>query len=237
MNKLLLHKINISKELSNTDLNSVDKFNSIKHYKKSDIISNPDDKGKVYFIIHGRVKEYVSDKNSTYILSILRKGEIFGDFGIDMLPKLYVEALDNATIRILKTEQFNDMVTQDSKLLKNLFEYVYMKLQSTQEKLISSTHDTVAVKLIKLLIQLSKPICISSNDFITEKFTHNELAQMLGVSRQTITVTINKLVKTGLLKKINRVYIFEKHKLITYADNSPNKLGIIKLKLKQISKT
>ncbi len=236
-NLLLRDKINFSKELINIAINSTDKFVYKKQYKKSGVILKPDDKGKVFIILHGRATEYVLDKNTKYILSILSKGEIFGDFGIDVLPKMYVEALDNATVRVLETKQFTDIVEKDPKLLLKIFAYFYMKLQQTQEKLISSSHHTVATRLINLLMQLSNPVNISSKEYMTEKFTHNEISQMLGVSRQTVTVTINKLVKSGLLKKRKRAYILNKEELLKSTDIFDNKLGKIRLKLKQLNKT
>lgn len=225
------------KELSETTLNVIDKLTLKKHFKKLDIITKPGDKGNVYIIVKGRVKVYELNNRNKFIHSILGKGEIFGDFGFDISSHVYIEAIDNAEVHIVKTKQFIDIINQDSKLLLKIFEHFYIKLLITQEKVIFNAHNTISTRLIKLLVQLSKPINTFSTEYITEKFTHNELSQMLGVSRQTITMTINNLKRNGLLKNKKKSFIFDKEQLVKKTNISFNKLDTIKLRLNQMPKS
>jgi len=48
---------------------------------------------------------------------------------------------------------------------------------------------------------------------ISEKFTHEELAQMLGISRQTVTTLINQLEKKGLISRKGKSIQFDPSRL------------------------
>lgn len=214
------------------DFSIGDKF-SKRLFKKSAIISTPKDKDNVYIISKGKVELDEIHNDHKFIHSILRKGEIFGDFGFDIYPPVFTLALENTEITIIKTSQLAEILSQNKKYLFNLLNYFYIKLLIAQEKTVSMAFDDVSTRLIILLWQLSKPTSLSSDKYKTDKFTHQQLAHMLGVSRQTVTVTINNLKEKGLIKNHSKLFTFNKEILTKKAERTFDEIDKIQLKLER----
>ena len=51
------------------------------------------------------------------------------------------------------------------------------------------------------------------SELVTDKFTHEQISQMLGVSRQTITTMISALQKKGIIRRKKKTFIFNQSKL------------------------
>ncbi len=207
--------INVYKECDEKGLAELRKVSEMKTFKKNEVVCKPGDRGMIYIVNKGRVELYVlSDGGEKFILTVLKKGNIFGDFGIDVSSIVFCSAMEPVELETVKTEKFSQMLMEEPKLLFKLFKYFYVRLLSLQVRTISLATDDVMGRLTKLLIQLAKPIDSSSSGlFATDKYTHEQLSQMLGVSRQTITMTLNDLDRRGFLKRKKKTFIFRKEKL------------------------
>ena len=77
---------------------------------------------------------------------------------------------------------------------------LFNRLVHVEKRMSSVAADSAFQRLIKLFLNLGKE---KKEDYmeVSEKFTHEQLAQMLGISRQTVTTIINQLEKKGLIKR------------------------------------
>ena len=67
--------------------------------------------------------------------------------------------------------------------------------------------DNAFGRIVKLLLSLGKKKSQDSME-ISEKFTHEELSQMLGISRQTVSTIINQLERKGLIIRMQKTLQF-----------------------------
>lgn len=84
---------------------------------------------------------------------------------------------------------------------------LFNRLLVVEKRMSSVASDNAFHRFIKLLLSLGKEKSENIME-VTDKFTHEELAQMLGISRQTVTTLINKLEKKGLIKRTQKTLQF-----------------------------
>ena len=89
--------------------------------------------------------------------------------------------------------------------MKSLFN----RLLNMGKRLSSLAADNAFQKVLKLLLSLGKQRQAEDYVVFTDKFTHEELSQMLGVSRQTVTTLINQMEKKGLISRSGKSISFQ----------------------------
>lgn len=97
----------------------------------------------------------------------------------------------------------SDMVAlmHNASVMRRLLEYLLNRLHSLEELLLVTCHDSTKERLAWLLLRLAHEYGRSLNGkiVIELKLTQAELAEMLGLTRETINKHLNTLRKEGLL--------------------------------------
>ncbi len=202
--------------LDKKQLAKIESFFLCKEYKPGEVILKPGDKGRVFFVKKGRVELYqISDDGKKFITEILGPCNIFGDTNSGLTSERFVEAVDNCIVYSIDNEKFDLVLDKSPSISRKLFRQVSHRLALAHQKAASLANDDVLRRFIKLLISLGRRRSESPklHQMITDKYTHEHLAQMIGVSRQTVTTIINELEKKSLVKRVKKKFIFNKSRL------------------------
>lgn len=210
-----IKNVDVFKELSPGKIEELKLLFTTKKYKKRTLITEPGERGKVYVVKSGRIELYEDFPNGKkFIFSILEHGRIFGDFDLDIAPTVYAKAIDDSEVCEISTKAFIILMLSEPKLLLKLFKYFFARLLIFQKKAASFASDDVFHRLVKLLLFLGQPQETAKfTEMITDKFTHEQLSQMLGVSRQTVTTMLSSLQKKGVIKRKKKSFLFDREKL------------------------
>lgn len=172
-------------------------------YKKLDYI---------YLILNGRIKQYFIDyEGQEKTILILSKGDIFGE--ITMFQEDYdlviTETIEPTIVTKINKDTFYKVLNENPILYNELLLMITTKFRI----LMAQIHDTVFLnvkeKLYFLLKRLSIQQGIKTNmgARINMKLTHQELANMIGASRSTVTKILNELEKEKKIKRSGK-YIY-----------------------------
>jgi len=157
----------------------------------------------VFIIKSGRIKIYeISDTGKQIILWFCFPGEIFGlaELNINNDRKIYAESCNKSELLSIHSHDFNQFLFKHHAISLYLIDLLTHRMQLLAEQLLNCTSDDVTTRLIKLLGRFSKYTAASSTHHHSQfKLTHQEIADMLGASRQTITSTISQLKKSGII--------------------------------------
>lgn len=190
-----------------------DKFDLRQHPKRQ-ILFSPDDSDKVGIVRAGKVEVYhLNADGKKTIIDVLGKGSIFGDFGDRISSDIFAETAQPSQVCFIEKESFFTMVSTEPVLAQRLMHHLFDKLAKMEDKVTSIASDNVFDRLVKLILQLSKRD-EKSGSYYTEKYTHEELAQMIGVSRQTVTTILNQLEKEGKIMRDKKQFWFKKGNLL-----------------------
>lgn len=210
MNKKLwyIQQLDLFKGLAKEKLKRVESFFSMRQYCKKEVIFEPGDKDKVFIVKTGQVELYqLNVQGKKVIIERLQPGSIFGDLGTEQESEIFVEATTDSYVCSLSKDKFFSLVSQYSELSEKLMKQLFNRLLLVEKRMSSVATDNAFQRFVKLLLSLGKKKSQDSME-VSEKFTHEELSQMLGISRQTVSTIINQLEKKGLIKRTQKTLQF-----------------------------
>jgi len=217
MNKLwYIQQLDLFKGLAIDKLQNIESLFAMKEYSKREVIFEPGDKDKVFIVKTGQVELYqLSPSGKKVIIERLLPDSFFGDLGTEGESELFVEATTDSYVCSMRKDKFFSLVSQHPELSEKLMKQLFHRLMQVEKRMSSVASDNAFHRLIKLFLNLGKK---KSQDYmeISEKFTHEELAQMLGISRQTVTTLINQLEKKGLISRNGKSIQFDPSRLAQF---------------------
>lgn len=209
-----LGKLDLFKNLSEEQMKTLENLFDMKEYCRREVILDPTHCCKVYIVKTGRVEIYsLTADGKKVIIDILKPGAIFADFGGAFSSGVFVEALDNSYICSIEKEDFFKEVSKESEVAERLMRHLFDRLLKMENKASSLAADSVLKRFLKLLLSLGKPDPKNELHDVTDAFTHEQLAQMIGVSRQTLTSLINQLEKQTLISRSKKRFSFNRSQL------------------------
>lgn len=222
--------------LTDAEKQSLFAIGSFRHYKKDEIVfsagSSCDD---LFILLNGRTKVFeLSQEGKEVILWFCFPGEIFGIadiMGRKKNTKRMVNAQACCALELVAINQseFVDYLYQYPNVALRVIDLLSHRMRELGDMLLNLVSDDVSSRVVKLIMRLAtrygrthgKGVCLDI------PLTHQEMADMIGTSRQTVTMVLGNLKKEGLLKTQQRtIYIQDflkfEHKVASLLDNSRN---------------
>jgi CRP/FNR family cyclic AMP-dependent transcriptional regulator len=161
---------------------------------------------KVYFVKEGTIKiGYIDDDGNEKVKEIIRKGELFGQFSLerDNLHGEFAQAYkDNVSICAFTIDDFERLLKNRPDLALKYSKQVGAKLRNIENRLVNLLNKDVKTRLIHFLWQLVEQNLVenTAEGFCMPNYlTHEDIASLIGSSRQTVTTMINELETEGFL--------------------------------------
>ncbi|MEO3783707.1 Crp/Fnr family transcriptional regulator [Actinocorallia sp. B10E7] len=156
----------------------------------------------VYLIEHGTVKAHTfSEGGKSCILGIYSHDEIFGDSClIGPYRRETATAMTDVLLKRIPRSRFMEIVSSPE-ISADWSCYQVKRLQEQQETItLLITVDSMQ-RLAAILLMLAERLGIRRGDrtIITNRFTHEELAQMVGTTRSRIGLFLKQFQQEGLI--------------------------------------
>lgn len=177
----------------------------LRHYHKGDHVFQAGAPGHyVYFLKAGKIKIYqLSLVGREVILWFCFPGEIFGLAEVARGGGRVVNAraCDYSELLAVSQEQFKKFLADHPQSALLSMRVLSSRLRILGEMFVNLVSDDVNVRIAKLILRLSARfgIRIGREIFLNIPLTHQEIADMVGTSRQTVTTTLSTLKKQGIL--------------------------------------
>lgn len=176
-----------------------------------------------HVITEGLVRIYrVSPEGRTHTLSLLRPLASFNEVAaVDGHINPYnATAVTNATIVRIRHEQFMELLANERTLLQATVQALAHVNRDYIERLEDMTFRTIPSRLAKLFLHESTPYA----EHIAEapsKLTQEDIASILGTTREVVGRALRGLLNAGLLKKKGRaVYVVDRKGLEYLAETN-----------------
>ena len=162
---------------------------------------------KLYFVKDGHIKiGFIDDAGNEIIKEIISKGEIFGQFALEKnnLNGEFARAYKgNVSLCAFSIEDFEELLKKKPGLAVKYSKQVGEKLRRAEFRLVNMLNKDVRTRLLAFFYHLAlmngfdgKADSYSMNNFLT----HDDIAKLIGSTRQTVTTIINQIEEEGLLK-------------------------------------
>jgi len=198
----LLEQINLFSSLNIDELSSIQKKIIIKSFKKNQTILHEEDTNEfMYIILFGSVKVVqMTEDGREILLAIHRSGEFFGEISLidkETLPATVI-AIEDSSIAIISGRDFFSILKENNKILDNLLKIFCARLRESWKriKILSFTN---AEQRVKMLFMKSYSLT-EEGSILNIRLTHQDIANMIGISRETVTRIIDKWRREGNIK-------------------------------------
>jgi CRP/FNR family transcriptional regulator, cyclic AMP receptor protein len=188
----------------------LEELNFVHHFieaKKGDYIYfEAFNHNKLYFIKEGYIRiGFIDDEGNEIIKEIIQQGEIFGQFTLEKnnMNGEFAQAYKaDVSLCAFNINDFEKLLNQRPDIALRYTKQVGNKLRNIQNRLVSLLNKDVKTRLIDFLWQLLQ---LNTEDesldgiCIPNYLTHEDIAHLIGSSRQTVTTMINELAEDGVL--------------------------------------
>jgi len=196
----------IFSELPKETIDKIALAGSRKSYKKDSVILMEEEAGSALFvIISGKVKiSRTSNDGREVILSILDESDFFGEMAIlDGLSRsATVVAIEESELFIIQRNDFLEMLKQFPEISIALLTELTSRLRIADMKIKALSLKDAEGKVATVILQLADDMGkIKQGVVEIEKLPlQQDLANMAGTSRETISRTLHTFAKKGLVE-------------------------------------
>ena len=201
-----LRNVPIFNELSDQELEKIAALGVRKKYKKGSIILLEEETGAALFvIITGKVKIVrMDDDGREVILSILGESDFFGEMAIldGLTRSASVVATSKSELFMIHRRDFLKLLNDYPMVAIALLRELTGRLRKADTQIKSLSLKDAAGRVANVVLQLADEIGMfrKGRVEIDELPLQQDLANMAGTSRETISRMIHKFIKKGYLQ-------------------------------------
>lgn len=217
-----LSRINIFRELPRAIITQLAKITVEKEFSKTELIFGPyDAEERVFVVREGEVEIYqLSPEGKKVIIDILVPGNIFGNSyfgsGYDVDINDFAMARSGVILCIFKKSEFMNIMEKMPQLALNLIGEISRKLNEADSRIRDLALSDATNRLIGELMRFGKKAGkeMGNKIILGTRLTHEELAELTGVTRETVTRVLKKLRQDKIVDiNSSRHFVIDKHKV------------------------
>jgi CRP-like cAMP-binding protein len=184
-------------------------FAAIAHYRRSpkfQFVFMPDEPADYMFLlIKGKIKTGTfSCDGREVIKEILQPETLFGDLSLagELKRSEYAQVLhDEATYLAIKLDDFKKVMSTNQRLLFACLQHITQRLQRVEERLAKLVLKDARERIIEFLLDTAgkEGRRVGYETLVKHQLTQQDIANITGTSRQTVTSVFNDLRKSNLI--------------------------------------
>ena len=171
---------------------------------RTTIIHEGDIPNSLYYITEGSVSVTLEETDGREIvLAYLNRGDFFGEMGLfqdEPERSARVVAKTECEIAEISYEKFHELAKVDPQLIFSLAAQLSSRLQKTSRKVVDLAFLDVTGRVAHALLELTKePDAMTHPDGMQIKITRQEIAKIVGCSREMAGRVLKELETEGLI--------------------------------------
>ncbi len=189
------------------------KFQS-RHYKKGEILIRADDDPQgIFCLTKGYVRQYTISKSGAELtLHILKPTSYFPMvWAINGTPNIYYfEALTPVEAGRAPRKEVIDFIIDKPQLIFKLMSELLEEYGETLTRIEHLVFSDAYRRVISVFIYLAQHFGenINNKKIVKHRFTHQNIATLVGVARETASNEIKKLEEKGLIKYVDHSIVY-----------------------------
>jgi CRP-like cAMP-binding protein len=188
----------------------------INHHKNEIIYNQSTPHKKVYLISKGKVKvvNYSAEGNEI-IKAILTKGELFGEkalLGDQAQDEQAIAMTDNTQLCPLSVDKMYELMRENGRFSLEISKIIGFRLKKMERRLERLLFKDAKTRLIEFIQDLTEEEPALTDDKIEIKhfYTQQDIANLIGTTRETVTKLLNNFKQDGILEYNRRTIIINK---------------------------
>ncbi|MEM1305503.1 MAG: Crp/Fnr family transcriptional regulator [Planctomycetota bacterium] len=192
-----------------------------RQFRRGDPIYLPADQADgVLLLTTGRAKiASFTEEGKQTILAFIEPGELFGELALlgGSEREEYAEAVEKSTVILMPADLVQDLVNQYPLVSRGVTKLFGLRRQRIERRLKYLLFRSNRERLVSLLLELAEQYGEAADGGVRLKIklSHQDLASIIGSTRETVTVLLGELQNEGLLTTGRRKILL----------NNPNRLA------------
>lgn len=176
------------------------------------LFSEGDPGDRLYVVTQGKIKlgRTAADGREN-LLAVMGPGEMFGELSLfDPGPRTATAtAITETTLSGLGHDDLQPLLTQRPEVAGRLLAALARRLRRTNEAMADLVFSDVPGRVAKALLDLSTRFGVQTDDGlrVTHDLTQEELAQLVGASRETVNKALADFASRGFLRLEGRAVV------------------------------
>jgi CRP-like cAMP-binding protein len=189
--------------------------------RRGTLLHTPGEVTPLCLVYEGTLRAYqLTPDGRKLVLDDIGPGGLDGILPLAGQPGHFTEAVDDSTIVCLDWPVLEGLVKADPTIVRRLVELTARRLEQREEQLETLTVRDPTKRLARQLYALARSQGEKDGEgkVVLKRPTHQLLADMLGVRRETVTLHVQELVRARALEMQGRRLIVDLNKLKTIAN-------------------
>lgn len=202
-----LRKINLFKDFSQEELNKYATLLRERKYKKKDLVfDTQEEENYILTVAKGKVRVFISYPNGKeFTLTILEPGDVYSSHG-----QTSIQALEDTTLWTMDVTHYRELMISQPLVAFRMMHIVGQCLKRTIDVIGGLVFKDVNHRLAEFLLTKSLEIGQKSPKGLLLELglSHEELGNIIGTTRQSVSTFLNELEREGILEKLpQRTYL------------------------------
>ncbi len=205
-----LRNVSLFESLDQQELEALSDVTFTRTFSKDNVIILAEEEGDTLFILKkGQVKvSIVSEGGREVILSLLGPGSVFGELSLlDGKPRsANVVAIEETDLLMLRRADFLQLIYKTPQIATALLAELATRMRKTDRQIEGLALLDVTSRISDTLLQLATEQGSETTDGVTieSRPTHQELANMSGTTRETVSRVLKRLEGQGYINRNGR---------------------------------
>lgn len=194
-----LRKQEIFRDLSPEDMLAVEHQTEMFTCPKGRIVYSQEDEAEALFLLkRGRVQLYrLTPSGKRLELATIEPGTFFGEMPLlgESLRHAFAEAAEDSLICVMSRVDVERLIREKPSVALRMIEALSRRLALSEARLEELAYKSVAARIAAVLVRLgagAEDACVA--------VTHQELGDMVGALRETVTKTLDEFQADGLVE-------------------------------------
>jgi CRP/FNR family cyclic AMP-dependent transcriptional regulator len=229
----LLSMVDILEPLTREEIEELSRRVPDTHFRRGQILYTPQERSEVLFMLKkGRVRIYrVSPDGREFTLAVVGAGTVFGEMSLtaQRLENAYAEAMEPITVCKMRRLDFERLVMDKPQVGLKVMSVLSERLFLAEDRMEDIAFKEVPARLASFLLQLIESEGVVSREGykIPTRYTHRQVATMIGSKRETVTKAFTLLQQAGAVElKRRRIHVKDIETLKRVADQGLHPMSV-----------
>jgi CRP-like cAMP-binding protein len=201
----LLRSVPLFSELSDADIESLARLSARRRYPKDTVVFFENEEGDFFFVIvEGRIKVTIlGDDGREIILSVLGPGDFFGEMALlDNEPRSATAiAIEESELLSLHRNDFSSVLSDNRSISSALIKILTARLRRANHQISTLALLDVYGRVARVIVDMAREEGRRLKDgrIAFRRATHQEIANRIGTTRETVTRMLKDLERQGLI--------------------------------------
>lgn len=194
-----LSDTDIFRDLSSQELEELDRMTAMSTCRRGKVFYTPGETGEVLFILkRGRVNLYrINPDGKKLVTSTIGAGTVFGEMSLvaQGMHDTFAEAAEECTLCVMSRSDVEHLLLSKPRVALRFMEMIAARLKDVESRMETVAFKSVPTRIATFLLQLA-----NDDTGKIEGVSHQDLADMVGTYRETVTRILNEFRTQGYIE-------------------------------------